>query len=333
MNYQELKLNTLSTVLDRHSTLHLSKQLGFSFNKVQRWLTGSKQCRWDEFWNLCLQLELPIVPALQSVFLFDLAAANPKRSEAKTFISYLRQLHDHQPITFLAKKINVHASVLKRYFRGDTSPDLDVVFALMDLNENALASFLTQLLGSNKVQKFKAVEKNAEQKKIETLWPASIAIEASLDLQSYKNLIQHSDDFIAEITGVSQNDVHSIIDELKKHGKISQAEQKFLRVHSENQKASINDEDNTAAVNYWTNQALLRFIPENTKPILKGDGSNFAAYHVVATSKAASRKITELLIRTQNEIRDLLAKDSEAPTDVRVILTHHFSIQDRLPSP
>lgn len=323
-------------MVGRASSLQLSKDLGYNFNQVERWLNGTKQCRWDEFWQLCLLLELPLGLATRRVFGFvkeehigKYEPLDPPDDEALLFIQFLRTAHAHLSIQQLADKIHVHSSALKRYFRGEIAPDLEVVFSLFNVSPGRLAAFLYVLLGLEGIKEFESFFKDISQMQTSAAWPQASAIEGCLTIEGYQKLAKHSDEFIAEHVGLPVSEVRDLLPILLEKGHIVKEGDKYAVNYETISTLGLNPTEACRFVNYWMKRAALRFSDESQGPISLGETRSLVAYRIVAMSNEASHKVTDLISKTSREILAIVEEDKGPPTEVRVVMMHHFSVKDR----
>ncbi|MBK7892604.1 MAG: helix-turn-helix transcriptional regulator [Bdellovibrionales bacterium] len=337
MNYPSLKQRLLTQILIQEDSIALSRRLGYAFNQVERWLNGTKQCRWSEFWDLAEELKLPLIITLREVFALDIKTpAHDSAAEdvdPALFLRHLRLIHSHESIEQIAAAIHLHPSTLKRYFRGDTSCDLDVVLALIDHAPQRLDAFLLRLLGTEAAQKVSGdfeLPLFAEEHGTE---PLAAALEAALRLVDYTALPSHSDAFVAHHIGCSTNEATALLQQMEKRGSIRKTDDssgKYTPTYEYLQMEGVTREQICRFVRYWSYRSYLRLARVDNKPITLGENPSFVGFRIAALSKNATQKIGEALRRHHQELISIADSDQDPKTDIRVILVQDFSAQDTL---
>lgn len=139
-NYPAIRMLVLEECLQNQNTVILSKKMGFKFDKCKRWFENEKILKWDEFLNLCVTLKLNVKGALEAIN-FDESCI--KRND--NIFVHLNVLNSFDSKYDIAEYLHFHVSVIKRYIQGNTVPDLDTVFKMIDYRPNLLTSFLFKL--------------------------------------------------------------------------------------------------------------------------------------------------------------------------------------------
>jgi hypothetical protein len=187
----------------------MSRKLGFKFDKYKRWLEGSKILRWEEFVELCNVVNLDINGAIDKVRI---------NNAGNNFFSYLKMINSFESSQEVANYLNTHVSVVKRYALGETSPDTETIFKMIDNTPNYLTAFLTGLFPAGvKVPALNdlIVEEVNEVNFQKTNENISI-VRACFELETYAQRRVSTDAWISEITKIPQEEVRLIINELVK---------------------------------------------------------------------------------------------------------------------
>lgn len=337
MNYPGLKQRLLTQILRQQDSVALSRRLGYTFNQVERWLNGTKQCRWSEFWDLAEELKLPLIITLREVFALDIKTPTHDSAaediDPALFLRHLRLIHSHESIEQIAAAIHLHSSTLKRYFRGDTSCDLDVVLALIDHAPQRLDAFLVRLLGADAAKKILDRSELLLLAESHGVEPLAAALEAALRLADYAALPEHSDEFVAHHIGCSTYEATALLQQMEKRGsirKIDGSSGKYTPTYEYLQMEGATREQICRFVRYWSYRSYLRLARVDNKPITLGENPNFVGFRIAALSKNATQKIAEALRRHHQELISIADDDQEPKTDIRVILAQDFSAQDTL---
>lgn len=329
--YTEIQKEVIFFLVKDSNSMELSRQLGFRFNQVNRWKNGIKICLWENFCDLCKLKNLPIESALkktllvrpQDGFSFD---KKEKQSMAKDILLYLNKFHRFEAIADVSRQTGIHISLLKRYLSGKVKPSVAVVFSLLDSMHDGLAPFLMHLLGENSVQKIKFVNQKVDIIKSAKVDPAASAVINCFKIQSYLNLNEHCDQFVADQVGLSKRKVKTIISELLHSSVIKLNKGKYEANQDYVNSSGLDTKLLTRNMQFWSERACARLNSES--PICKGYAESLITYRVAALSKKASDEISNLIVQLSEKIRKIADSDSEVPVEVRIILLNHFSAKD-----
>ncbi len=317
-NYQQAKQLILNSILEGKSTASLSVKLGYSFNKVKRWQNGSKQFRWNEFCDLCVVTKTPLAEALASTF----GILNSKRMGVYRIVLHLKTFLRTDSASTLSKMLGISPTVTQRYLLATTFPDIEIVLELMDQRADFLDLFLENLLHLKKTS-------TADKSIINLPW--AVAVVNATSLKEHLDLEEFSANWIAEFVGVSAEQVNQAIELMVELNLIEKNGAHYgptlartigvLNQKSEKVKYA-------QFIRYWMRRSELRFATADANPINKNETPNKDAFRIFAASSESAQKISDVIMKAEQEIHDLLQRDTQEKTDVRVLLLHHFSVQD-----
>jgi hypothetical protein len=289
--------------------------MGYSFDKVRRWQNGSKQLRWNEFCDLCAQLKVPLF----ETFGFSLGIIFHQKEDALGIVENLKIFSRIESSNELAKQMHVSLSALKRYLAQETYPDIEFVLEMIDLRPHFLENFVDRLLGRTPMK---------ERSFISLPWAVAVANAAALP--SHQGLPEHSNRWIADFLGISETQVEQAIELMMNLELIEKKGPHYgptlSRTIALNQQT--NPLDYAKFIRFWMKRSESRFATSNGEPINRLRGPNKDVFRIFSASPTTSKKITEILVRTEQEIHDLLQQKTDEKTDVRILLMHHFSGQD-----
>lgn len=324
MNYSDIKFEFLKTVFCNKDTQVLSQSLGYSFDQAKRWRNGSKELRWDEFCELCEVLQLPLSQTLKSVFHFN----SPNPEDNYQFVSFLRNSLGHLSPTELSNRIGVHKSVLRRYLNAEVYPNIETVMAMMDINTNCLGSFWIGLVGSQQLGTLQNYFGSSRlQQEIEIIWPMACAVEGLLVTEEYKSLPSHESQWFCDKLGIQGNEFSNLWAQLVKNEQVIASGDKFILNYRTINTSGISPQQICRMAEYWCERSRLRFA-NGQAPINKKGNPNVVAYRVIPMSKPTMMQATDIIVKAYQDIL-ALAEASEGPyEDVRVLMVHHFSVED-----
>lgn len=326
MDFAQIKLELLETFLHGKSTLEVSHKLGYSFDQVKRWLAGTKELRWDEFCDLCAVLDIPLPLTLATVFTYEVLDCE----DQYFFLAHFRQKYVTQSQRELYEILGVHPSVMKRYFRSQVFPSLELVLAMINLRPNLLGSFLLMLVGTKTLSPLHArFHQSQSHIQSETLWPLSSAIEGLLVIQEYKQQTTHDEMWFCRRLGVSLAVFQKVWAELIQSGKVVPDGNKFKITYETINLNGATPYQVCKIAEFWTERAKLRLLSPDHKPVNKEKKPNFLAYRIVPMTAETMKKSTEILLKAYQDICDLAVADEGGNhEDVRILLLHHFSVSD-----
>jgi len=322
-NYQQIKNEILNQILEGKKTSALSNKMGFKFDKVQRWRKGSKQLNWNEFCDLCFVLKVPLIEALG----FSLGALFESEKQAYKIIPFLKNFAQFKTTGQMAKHMGVSQASMQRYLSCEIYPEVEFVLECIDQKPLFLDHFLNSLLEKSEKSNLNLLS-----------LPWASAVANAMSLPEHMSLPKYSPSWVAQRLGLTINQVMQAIQLLQDLGLIELKGEHYGPTLSRTiaVRREIRQEDYIRFLKFWMERAARRLKArqeENTfkNPNLEeltNDKIDKDGFRVFACSPESARKITEILMRSEQEIHDLLQTDSNEKTDVRVFLYHHFSAGD-----
>lgn len=304
VNTQEAILQNL---LEGKNLSRLSQKMGFSFNKVLRWKQNKKKFKWSEFVDLCEQLNLPLVEIMTDVFGISIRNKNDLKSSA---IKIFTSLNVRKNVT--AKSIGKSLPTLHRIRHKKSSPDFVTVLALMDQRPQYLEKFKEKFISSE------ATKKSTRPKSIFTC-PWFSIVSSAMALKEHQSLPAHSDNWIADKTGLSIKEVKEAIELMTANQLIEKQgphyAPTFSRTLAFSQKQSAEDFKNS--LQYWTDRASKEF----SKPQNELSKSFFRCF---ATTPEAAQEVTHLMMEYEEKVHNILTKASGEKTEIRYFVFHHL---------
>ncbi len=324
MDYSELKLEVLRALRGPLTQMELSRRLGYNYNQVNKWETHRKQIKWTDFYDLCVELNIPLEDSLRSVFL--LTEGNGR--EISTLLESLRRLDSLSSIENLASQLNCHESVVRRWFSGIVCADLESVFAIMDLRSNFLCAFIAKIVDVSKIPCLeKTYTHDIRLHEFDSQYPFAIVILLCFGLKEYKELPRHCDQFVSDRTGFPVVFVREIIHKMILIGRLKMKEGKYCH---EMQEFNTNGNSKTLAhMNwYWRSRSLDRFCKNGELPTNNKNRPNFMSYSIVSVSKEGMSQIFKVMSKCHEQIMQIVQKDQLPEEEIRIILMDSFGPDD-----
>lgn len=290
--------------------------MGFSFNKVKRWQEEKKQLHWNEFCDLCTVLKIPLRQALATSIGFLL----PSNKYAYSIVVYLKVFNHFKSTQAMAESIEVSTSTIRRYLSQELYPDLELVLKLIDLQPKFLDEFIKILLTT--------VQKSKNKSMISLPWTSAVANAARL--KRHSQLPAFSAEKISEFLGLKTHQIQQAIQLMLEVGLIEKKDDHYVPTLSRTiaVASEYNPIEYSQFMKFWIRRNYQRLDTADGIPINKTSGPNKDGFRIFASSKKSAEKITEILLKAEQDIHEILQNDHDEKEDVRLFLFHHFSVQD-----
>jgi transcriptional regulator with XRE-family HTH domain len=322
MNYSKTKKEILIVLRGDLSQKDMSLKLGYKFNQYHKWESDLKWLRWDEFIDLLLSCHIPYQNTFKLLFSYD---GDPK--DLKKFFSVLCAGRTMREVGAI---VGHNEAIIRRWIKNDISPSVETVFKLINELTNGFFEFVNQLVDITKIPSLKLkYQELMAQKLVEIQYPFASAIEACLQLEEYKNLLAHSDKWIANRILVSESLVKKTLSLLLKAGTIIKKDNKY---HINNPWISVPGltlEQVAKVDHYWTQRCLDRYKSPNGVPYSpEGQSTNIRSFRISPVSTKCAKDIQQVLIETSKQILKIIQSDTHKKDKVAVYVSHFFDVQD-----
>lgn len=328
IDFSALAREFVRTLREPLSQAEASRQLGYSFNNLNRLETGLNSVKWTDVVDLC---DLAGIDVCHTFFnIYFLKIEDPR--DTKTFMLRLLPLlagWDYRT-TDIARAVNVHPSVVRRWIHGDVVPDFEKILALLYYyTQQTMVSWMLQTLGNCPFPVAQSLfHQVTVSRKVQTSYPYACAVEAVFWLESYQQLETHSDEFVAEKTRLPLAVIQDLLPRLVAANQIEFVNGKFRSLHMTVNLNGASRREFLTMAKYWNDRTRLWLGYGDQSPLNRGGNPNMLSYRVVPTSKAAAAKITEILARANAEILATVEQDKGPATEIRAVLAYHFGVDD-----
>ncbi len=303
MDYSKLKKEILIALRGSFSQKEMSQQLGFSFNQYHKWETDLKWLRWDEFIHILKTLHSPYLEAFEKVLAFQ---GNPKNMS-----ELFNVLFANHSLKEISQAVGHNEDVIRRWIKKDIAPSVETLFYLIQLRTNNLQAFVSELVDIQQIPTFNSsFSQLSTRKEIEAKYPFASALEACLNLDEYKHLTIHSDQWISNRILVSEILVKKAIQELININALVLKDNKYELLENWVQINGLKTDQAAKIDQYWTQRAVDRYSGPTGVPWTPLEEPN------------------NILRKTSQEILETIKKDKAPKSKVGVYVSHFFDAQD-----
>lgn len=316
-NYFPLMRDLLVWLRGKDSQTQLSLKMGYQFNQVGKWESGHTLFYWQDFIRLCDLKSIPWQSHLRETLLIN----SDYDIEKAPILETLRLFLGAYEIEDLLNHFNKSRSSLIRLLHNQVKTDFQDVLSLMDKKPLVFLSWISHFADLRELPSLQSRISYANQTCQGILsQPWTLLVNAALHLDGYKDLPAHSNSWIAQKTGLQNDQVCSSLETLNKTGIIFQATNKkytsCLRDLSFLRNPSFRK-----ITHYITNKTAEAFDP--LKPLTPNfDRPSLSSTRVYPLSSEASRKVAQAIIQFHNTLGEILKQDTGPKDHVRTILIH-----------
>ncbi|MBL7689317.1 MAG: helix-turn-helix domain-containing protein [Bdellovibrionaceae bacterium] len=327
-DFSRLARDLVRSLREPLSQAQASRQLGYSFNKLHRLESGLNAVKWGDIVDLCDLAGIDLSQAFFDVYVIKIE--DPR--DTKTLLLRLLPLltgGDYRAAD-IARVVNVHPSVARRWLHGDVAPDFEKILALLYYyTQQTMVAWLRHILGHRPFPESQGLFRDVDtSRRVETSYPYACAVEAVFWLESYQQLEVHSDEFVAEKTRLPLAVVKELLPVLVAAKQIEFVDGKYRTLHTTVNLNGASRREFLTMAKYWNDRTRLWLGYGDQSPLNRGGNPNTLVYRIVPTSKEAASKITEILVRANAEILAAVEQDKGPVTEIRAFLAYHFGVDD-----
>ena len=208
MNFTQRISTTIKTLRGNITQKQLSEQLGFEFNVVNRWESGSREITWPEFVQLARYCKVDLRYALSNTIDVVIPEFIDFRDVMLLFIDNKERKLQLKDI-FSDSKISKLASRSTKLTLQEVLQSIELIYGNAD-------KFLFLCVGYESSENLdeKIIELNNHLCKNRQL----LIVEYILNTEGYKNLPEHSSQYISNLLGLKMDEVKLLIEKMLKAG-------------------------------------------------------------------------------------------------------------------
>jgi transcriptional regulator with XRE-family HTH domain len=289
----------------------LSQRLGFSFNQIGKWESGVTQIKFEDFLNVCFELNISVEEKFRKFF-----APFDGPFNEKNCLLAIEKYIKHEEIenfknTFL-NKVN-----------------LSDVLHLLDLRSSLLFGWLSQFIDCQKMLLIQPYF-NLFQKKIDIVqvFPKSIFVNAAIQLDIYKKLDIHDEGLLAFHSLCTTTELREILNHLVNSELIYYNGLKYEANSFEFSFSFLAYPSLRGMTKVATDIASQKYslIPSSSIKQNPENVVNFAqsTFRTAAISKEASLKIRNLMLNLHIQLGEIIDEDQGPKDNVQIIIAHSY---------
>lgn len=293
MQYQQVVSSILRKIRGSTSQGHLSAKLGLKHNHVYKWESGIRKMQWSDFVKLCSLKKIDLQPLFFELYSFD--------GDVISFATICKQIMMDFPSQSLSKQLGVSKFRIDSWRSGKGPFYFHDLICILDKFSHNLAEFSLYFLGLEEVNRLNIDLNDYEMRKFEAEYPIISLVLRILETDDHMSFAQASSRFVAQMTGLADTEVKSLLDKASALGFVSKKGDKYF---SENLHIDIRGIKAAKQRRFWIEKAL-HFLDEGK---LVAPDSIFGNI-VYCISKEGQNKILDEYLKFYNSARGIIEKD------------------------
>ncbi len=213
MNYKNLAKQIIDVARGKHSYLELSEKMGHSYDKVGKWVRGTREINWNEFVPFADLLGIQLAKAIKETI--------HMKKDCTDSVQIAEFLMADRSIAGAAKDIGLQSNRLRRILNG-ADARLSEILQMIDKTYPTRINVFVELLVGNRLDEItELVEETTLSKRYKDLAVEDISYSIAMKLFTLNEYIafpSHKSGYIAEKLGVSLKREEEIIKRLMDEG-------------------------------------------------------------------------------------------------------------------
>ena len=299
------------------SQRELSEHLGYSFNQVGKWESGSTQIKWKDFIRLSLVKGIPLSDCLSYYFLEKI-----DKTQLENISIYIQKY-----LGAILDSGKSSAVLLTKWQQGRFAPSLSDVLVWFDMRSSSLIGFLNLFL---KVEDLPSLKREFEyfSKALQIIEhrPSLVFINAALQLREYRDLEGHSEDILTKHSCCSREELRQSLKQMVDLGLVSFDGKKYHPCAFDFSFSNLRLRQVRKFNKYVSLLAgdAYPLYPAQGRKMMADTNPSRSSVRVNAMSKEAALKVDELLCRFHNQVNEIIKNDQKPKNNVQVMVLHSF---------
>lgn len=305
LNYKILSQDLLRGVRGRRSQDYVNRKLGFSGNQVYRWEKGLRFIDWSDFVRVCALLDKD----LEGIFRIQFGY----REKSLESPQVVRHLLGSMKTPEAVRATGFSRSVLTKWMKGTTSPQLHQILKLLENPNRLLLPFVRELLGTVEIESLSKYE--AQVQRMKDLYyrePVVAGLVAFLETSRFRD----KKDFARRMAGVFRMDgarIENLLREMISLGIVEEAEfPAGAKIRSVDIRGSF--EGALGMRRFWFGHVARAL--DDLRP---RDEDHLFPFFIFSVSEEGSRKLREAHYRYASQLKAIIDEDAGDKKIVRAI--------------
>lgn len=321
INHDQLAREIVRVIRGKNTQRDLSRKLGYTFNQVGKWESGSTHISWNDFVRLAASEGHDIESHFRRIF-WSFTGDSDGAFSSKAVINYF--LTDHR---FIQRTLASSARTIRRLKAGESHLMLSDVQRLIASQPSLLMGWLEGFSNPSEIPEVQAFyDWHLKCLELVASNPLAVFVKAAIDLDIYKKLDRHSDEFVARHATCSIEEARSTLKQLLDLGCVDYDEIKYS---SDGDCFSFGSLANTrlkSLTKYSTSLTAQRYLTvPSGAPAQDWINPSVSSVRVRPMSKEASSKVLELVEKFHRDVAEIVTKDDGEKTNVQIMLMHFFA--------
>lgn len=309
MEYSQLARELIDALRQEHSYLELSNKMQFSYDKVGKWVRGTRDIDWDEFTLFCNILKSPLQQSLAKAIHFD--RQNDSSHEIAKFILQNCKIKD------AADRVDIHPSRLRRIMNGATITVTEVLHLIDEFYPTRLQVFIESITDDY----FHRISSLEDHRSLAQHYlnlfrrdPRFAVLIKLAATDEYKELPMHINGFFAKKIGCSFTQEEQMLSELQQRGLLKTENNKFIP--TDFQLGSLTKDEQNEMIKAFINMAMNGFL-------VKQEDEIFSAMDLLVSDECYA-KIKNLFKDCFYQAKQIALEDQEKKNHWRLVTLQIF---------
>lgn len=320
MDYSRIKRELIEVLRGDFTQLEFSQMLGYHYNQAHKWEADLKKLKYVEFLHICKVVNIDIQIIFSKYFLF-----RPPYS----FVKLYEAVKGRDSKEIVSSKLGVSLPRLERWLKGDSSPEVEIVFKLIDTYSEVLVDLLDDITHPNRVKYWAELSsKRISLKSLFSQFPVTAGIMASLSTEDYLRSSLSNEEYFSKMFDCDVEHIRIIFNSLLKNQIISEdsaVRGKFKRIRDRVDLNGLSFDDMLNIDIFWSERTLNKMKNEIRKD-QKVASHSYSAFRIAAMSEQAASEIKELLAQTQDKVLQIIESDTKPKEVVKVYTCHSLDM-------
>lgn len=318
IDYQKLSREIVRQMRGQRTQREFSSALGFGFNQVGKWESGATHISWNDFVHIANTAAIDVEAHYRHFFWNFAGEFNAVN--VTTFANTSAEQAVQQP--------HWSSSTVRRWLRGQATPDFADVLYLIDARRSLLLGWLERFLDCDALPEL-AGPAAAFRALVDLVGmnPRCVYVNAALNLKAYRDLEVHDELMLARHSAcASVQELRQTLEQLQGHGLVFFDGKKYHTAGYDFSFSTTRSPKLRSMTVSATQLVAERYsrLPIGVREQREVYNPAVSSVRIVAMSEAAAQKASKLYDRLAAEIGRLVEEDKDPKTNVQIFIDHCF---------